>query len=239
MSGSFALPKLVAVSRCAQNQPGVVPFPRRPGWRAPPGPGIGGKRRRALICTFSQFVVAFPIICGKVGSMQRPCAQLGKDARPAAGQRRTLASVLPASAQRAGRAHGNKSAKKPPKPTQNRLLPAQASTSQYKSVQVNTTNEIFFPANGLKSLFGKFLFPCRPHPGPLPLARERENRRLPFGESRRWTGRTRLRTTRIERHLFLLPGGEGQDEGEPFTKTDLRPAFYRQKSAFDSKRQSR
>ena len=61
-------------------------------------------------------------------------------------------------------------------------------------------------ARGRKSFFGKFLFPGHPHPGPLPLARERENRRLPSGKSPRWTGRTRIRKTRIERHLFLLRG---------------------------------
>ena len=76
---------------------------------------------------------------------------------------------------------------------------------------------------GAQICFWQIFFPGHPHPYPLPLARERENRRLPFGKSRRWTGRRRIRTTRIERHLFLLPGGEGQDEGEPFTKTDLRP----------------
>jgi len=61
---------------------------------------------------------------------------------------------------------------------------------------------------GAQICFWQIFFPGHPHPYPLPLARERENRRLPFGKSRRWTGRRRIRTTRIERHLFLLPGGD-------------------------------
>ena len=77
-------------------------------------------------------------------------------------------------------------------------------------------------AGGANLLLANFFFQATLTPA-LPPARERENRRLPFGKSRRRTGRTRIRKSRIGRHLFLLPGGEGQDEGEPFTKTDLRP----------------
>jgi len=82
--------------------------------------------------------------------MQRPCAQLGKDARLAAGHGRTLASILPASAHRAGgRVETNPRKKLPNQPKTGFCQhgPTQASTSQYKSVQVNTTIENIFPAD--------------------------------------------------------------------------------------------
>jgi hypothetical protein len=64
--------------------------------------------------------------------MQRPCAQLGKDARLAAGQGRTLASVLPASAHgAAGRAETNSAG--------NLLHQPKAKPCQYKPVQVSTS----------------------------------------------------------------------------------------------------
>jgi hypothetical protein len=67
--------------------------------------------------------------------MQRPCAQLGKCARLAAGQGRTLTSVLLASAHGADRGRRNETRGKPPARTQSETVPVQASTSQYKWIQ--------------------------------------------------------------------------------------------------------
>jgi hypothetical protein len=48
--------------------------------------------------------------------------------------------------------------------------------------------------------------------------------RLPLQNSRDWIGRTPIRKTSSVRGLFLLPGGEGQDEGESsFSKNEMRP----------------
>ena len=58
-----------------------------------------------------------------------------------------------------------------------------------------------------------------PHPGPLPREREhRSQRRCRFASL---VGRTAIRVKGDRARPFLLPGGEGQDEGEPRTSSPL------------------
>jgi hypothetical protein len=48
--------------------------------------------------------------------------------------------------------------------------------------------------------------------------------RLPLENSRDWICRTPIRETSSVRWLFLLPRGEGQDEGESnFANSEMRP----------------
>jgi hypothetical protein len=54
-----------------------------------------------------------------------------------------------------------------------------------------------------------YLFPQDPHPGPLPLAREREKGRPLFARTGGGHSRTVLHATLNFRGLFLLPEGEG------------------------------
>jgi hypothetical protein len=51
-----------------------------------------------------------------------------------------------------------------------------------------------------------------PHPGLLP--KEKENRSPSHAKTCDWICRTGIRKTKDGQWLFLLPGGEGQDEGE-------------------------
>jgi len=76
------------------------------------------------------------------------------------------------------------------------------------------TGKKFVSTLSLNPAFNSFPHPARGHP--LPSDGQEKRRRI-FrrfsGNSRDWFCRTFIRKTRNVRLLFLLPGGEGQDEG--------------------------